>query len=491
MAREAIGGASSVKPRSEQAIELNAESPAKTKAHERNCTLDTLEAEAGLRHRKLSIFGGRRTRVGAVKLGDIPQWEKTLHATCERAKQAARTLAPLDRAAKDKALHAIAHRLREAAHNKESAVLKANAQDVANAQTDGLSEALVDRLTLNEKRLWDLAHAVTEIASFDDPVGEVVGMSRRPNGLLVGQVRIPLGVIAMIYESRPNVTVDAAALCLKSGNAILLRGGKEAAHSNAALGGLVQEALNDAELPADCVQIIPPIARDQMKALVSMTGLIDLVIPRGGEGLIQFVTEHARVPVIQHYKGVCHLYVDEGADIEMAARIVENAKLKRPGVCNALECLLVHKASADKLLPLIFDLLQKGLEVRGDEAACALIPGAKPAMPDDFGREFLAPILAVRVLNSFGEALAHIARYGSNHTEAICTNSYDRAQRFLREVDASCVLVNASTRFNDGGELGLGAEIGISTSKLHAYGPMGLKSLTTLKWMVYGEGQVR
>lgn len=414
-----------------------------------------------------------------------------LRATCERAKEAARELAPLDRAAKDRTLHAIAHRLREAARDKDSAVLKANAQDIENAQADGLSEAMIDRLLLNEKRLWDLAHAVTEIASFEDPVGEVIGMSRRPNGLLVGQVRIPLGVIAMIYEARPNVTVDAAALCLKSGNAILLRGGKEAAHSNAALGALVHDALSDTGLPPDSVQIIPPVAREQMRTLVGMSGLIDLVIPRGGEGLIQFVREHARVPVIQHYRGVCHLYVDDDADLEMAARLVENAKLKRPGVCNALECLLVHQASAQGLLTRVGELLAKGLEIRGDADTCAIIPGAKAAVPEDYGHEFLAPILAVRVVKSFGEALAHIARHGSNHTEAICTNRYDRAQRFLREVDASCVLVNASTRFNDGGELGLGAEIGISTSKLHAYGPMGLKSLTTLKWMVYGEGQIR
>ncbi|HSN97357.1 MAG TPA: glutamate-5-semialdehyde dehydrogenase, partial [Candidatus Nanopelagicales bacterium] len=330
--------------------------------------------------------------------------------------------------------------------------------------------------------------------AFDDPVGEIIGMRRRPNGLLVGQVRIPLGVIAMIYESRPNVTVDASALCLKSGNAVILRGGKEAARSNAALGALVRDAIASAGLPPDAVQILPSLDREATKILVGLTGLIDLAIPRGGEGLIRFVAEHARVPVIQHYKGVCHLYVDAEADLDMAYRLVENGKLHRPGVCNALECLLVHEAVAAPLLQRVAGLVHAhthALEIRGDEATCALVPAARRAADDDYGAEFLAPILAVRVVRSLDEAMDHIARHGSTHTEAICTTRHDHAQRFLREVDASCVLVNASTRFNDGGELGLGAEIGISTTKLHAYGPMGLSSLTALKWIAYGEGQTR
>lgn len=419
--------------------------------------------------------------------------EAALADRCKRARQAARALAPLGRARKDAALAAIEERLRAEATlgPARSQVLAANAEDVAAARAAGQSEALVDRLVLNEARLQAMASAVAEIAALDDPVGEVVGMRRRPNGLLVGQARVPLGVIAMIYESRPNVTVDAAALCLKSGNAVLLRGGKEAARSNAALGALVREAAVSAGLPEDAVTIIPPLGREETKALVGLTGLIDLVIPRGGEGLIRFVTEHARVPVIQHYKGVCHLFVDEGADLEMAAKLVENGKLSRPGVCNALECLLVHEAAAAELLPRVAALMSRGLEIRADEAARAIVPSAKEAAPDDYGQEFLAPILAVRVVASFDEAIEHIARYGSNHTEAICTRSYERSQRFLREVDASCVLVNASTRFNDGGELGLGAEIGISTTKLHAYGPMGLSSLLALKWIAYGEGQTR
>ena len=409
---------------------------------------------------------------------------------CARARVAARALVPLGRAQKDAALRAIAERLR-AAVVQPSVLLAANAEDVAAARAAGTSEAMVDRLILDEKRIGAMADALIEIAAFDDPVGEIIGMKRRPNGLLIGQVRIPLGVIAMIYEARPNVTVDAAALCLKSGNAVLLRGGREAARSNAALGALVREAITSVGLPADAVQIVPPLGREETKLLVGMTGKIDLVIPRGGEGLIRFVAEHARVPVIQHYKGVCHLFVDESADLDMALALVENGKLQRPGVCNSLECLLVHERAAEALLPRLASLFPRGLEVRGDAATLRLLPGATASVPGDYGCEFLAPILAVRVVASLDEALDHIATFGSNHTEAIVTTSYDHAQRFLREADASCVLVNASTRFNDGGELGLGAEIGISTTKLHAYGPMGLESLTALKWIAYGEGQVR
>ncbi|MEO7329267.1 MAG: glutamate-5-semialdehyde dehydrogenase [Minicystis sp.] len=407
---------------------------------------------------------------------------------CARARAAARALSAVGREQKDRALRAIADRLRSAS----GPVLTANAIDVEAARAAGTSEPLVDRLVLNEARLHAIADAVLAIAGFDDPVGEVLGMKRRPNGLLIGQVRIPLGVIAMIYEARPNVTVDAAALCLKSGNAVLLRGGKEAARSNEALGALVREALVSAGLPEAAVQIVPPLGREETKVLVGLTGQIDLVIPRGGEGLIRFVAEHARVPVIQHYKGVCHLYVDAGADLGMALRLIENGKLQRPGVCNALECLLVHRAEAEALLPHLASLIaDKGLEVRGDELTVQLVPGARAATSEDYGQEFLAPILAVRVVGSLHEALDHIARYGSNHTEVICSNDHGHIQRFVREVDASCVLVNASTRFNDGGELGLGAEIGISTTKLHAYGPMGLESLTALKWLAYGDGQTR
>ena len=370
-------------------------------------------------------------------------------------------------------------------------ILAANAEDVAEARAAAIGDAMIDRLVLDVPRVRAMADGVREIAALDDPVGEVVGMRRRPNGLLAGQVRVPLGVIAMIYESRPNVTVDAAALCLKSGNAVLLRGGKEARRSNAALGVIVRDALARTGLPEDAVQIVPPLDREATKTLLGMSGVIDLLIPRGGEGLIRFVAEHARVPVVQHYQGVCHLYVDEDADGDMALALVDNGKMSRPGVCNALECLLVHQSEAARFVPRLAALCDRGLEVRGCDRTCALLDRALRAQDDDYGKEFLAHILAVRVVDDFDQALAHIARYGSNHSEAICTRSYERAQRFLREVDASCVLVNASTRFNDGSMLGLGAEVGISTSKLHAYGPMGLASLTTLKWIVEGSGQVR
>ncbi|HEX9296358.1 MAG TPA: glutamate-5-semialdehyde dehydrogenase [Polyangiaceae bacterium] len=405
------------------------------------------------------------------------------------ARAAARELAKAGRAQKDAALHAIAKRLRAGA----PALLEANRADVSRFRESGsATPAFIDRLTLTEQRLEGVARGVLEIAAQDDPVGAVTGMTRRPNGLLVGQVRIPLGVIAMIYEARPNVTVDAAALCIKSGNAVLLRGGSEAAHSNAALGALLREGLSDVGLAADAVQIVPPGDREAMRALLGLSGLVDLVIPRGGEGLVRFVTEHAKVPVIQHYQGVCHLYVDEGADLSLAVRLVVDGKTVRPGVCNALECLLVHEREAKTLLPAVEAMaIEKGVELRGCPRTLGIISRAVAAAPSDYGREFLDKILAVRVVTRLDEALAHVSQYGSGHTEAICTPSYESAQRWLREVDASCVLVNASTRFNDGGELGLGAEIGISTSKLHAFGPMGIESLTTKKWIVYGEGQVR
>jgi len=296
----------------------------------------------------------------------------------------------------------------------------------------------------------------------------------------------------MVYESRPNVTVDAAVLCLKSGNAVLLRGGKEAIATNLAIGEVLSRALSSTAVPADAIQIVSAHSRDSIQELISLSGLIDLVIPRGGEGLIRFVTDNAKVPVIQHYKGVCHLFLDRDCDLEMAKALVINGKVQRPGVCNALECLLVDAEAASRLLPNIGQVLHElGVEIRGCPVTLQQIPHAKAASDDDWGYEFLAKIIAIRVISDIEQALAHVQTYGSGHSEAICTNSYANAQRWLNEVDASCVLVNASTRFNDGGELGLGAEIGISTSKLHAYGPMGLESLTTEKWIVMGSGQVR
>lgn len=406
---------------------------------------------------------------------------------CRSARVAAQVLASAGRAQKDAALTAVAQLLLQ----RETELAAANAEDVAAARAAGHDGAFVDRLVLDSARVRSMVHGLHEIVAQDDPVGEMVGMRRRPNGMLAGQVRIPLGVIAMIYESRPDVTIDAAALCIKSGNAVLLRGGKEAVSSNRLLGAIARQGLEAAGLSGDAVQIVPPLGRDDTKVLLSMTGHIDLLIPRGGEGLIRFVAEHARVPTVQHYRGVCHLYVDEGADVDMAFALTDNGKMSRPGVCNALECLLIHQTVAVALVPRLAELCARGLAVRGDARVCELLAAAGAARDDDWGREFLAKILAVKVVASYDEAVAHIRRHGSHHTEAICTRSLERAQRFLREIDASCVLVNASTRFNDGGMLGLGAEVGISTSKLHAYGPMGVASLTALKWIVEGSGQVR
>jgi glutamate-5-semialdehyde dehydrogenase len=404
------------------------------------------------------------------------------------ARVAARRLAPLPRADKDRALEAIARALEERA----PAVLAANAADVDAARSRGTKDALVDRLRLDPARLAAVAASVRAIAALPDPVGEVVSRATRPNGLSIQRVRVPLGVVAMIYESRPNVTIEASALTLKAGDAVILRGGSEAKHSNEALAAVVGDALSAAGLPRDAVQIVPFTDRDAVRALVQQTETVDLAIPRGGEALIRFVTDNARVPVVQHYKGVCHLFVDAGADLTRATAIVLDAKTKRPGVCNALECLLVDAADAARALPPIARALaDAGCELRADPRARALVPDAKPASDDDWGKEFLDAVLAVKVVDGLDGALAHVATYGSGHTEAIVTPSAAHAARWRLEVDAACVVVNASTRFHDGGELGLGAEIGIATSRLHWRGPMGLESLTTMKWIVDGDGQVR
>lgn len=382
-------------------------------------------------------------------------------------------------------LDAVARRMRESS----AELARANALDVGRGREAGLSDAMLDRLKLDVE---STARGVEHVKTLPDPVGARSELVRDERGLLIGRQRLPLGVIAMVYESRPNVTIDAAVLCLKSGNAVLLRGGKEARETNQALTDILRAALAENELPEDAVVMIPPGDRQEIAELVQLTGLVDLVIPRGGEGLIRFVAENARVPVIQHYKGVCHLFLDEHADATMSLNLTLNGKVQRPGVCNALECLLVHEKSAAELLPPIAKALRdEGVEIRGCPRTLELVSWAKPASASDFGEEFLAKILAVRVVSDLDGALEHIQRYGSNHTEAICTPNEQNARRFLDEVDASCVLVNASTRFNDGSQLGLGAEIGISTSKLHAYGPMGLVSLTTEKWIVLGEGQIR
>ena len=404
------------------------------------------------------------------------------------AKEASRELRKIERVRKDAALELMAKRLTE----RKGAIRKENEKDVSLAREAGLSGAMVDRLTLDDNTIGSMAEGLMEVASLSDPVGEVTGMWKRPNGLMVGRVRIPLGVIGFIYESRPNVTVGAASLCLKSGNAVILKGGSEAIHSNLILAEILREALEETGLPQRSIQVIPTTEREAVGILLGLEDYVDIIIPRGGEGLIRFVAENSRIPVLKHYKGVCHVYVDEFADPRMASDVCLNAKVQRPGVCNAMETMLVHERIAgDFLPPMVKRLEGEGVEIRGCPKTLALLPEIEPAVESDWPAEFLDLILAVRIVSGMDEALDHIDRYGSNHTEAIITKDYNRSQRFLAEVDASVVLVNASTRFNDGNQLGLGAEIGISTSKLHAFGPMGLEELTTTKFIVYGDGQIR
>lgn len=406
-------------------------------------------------------------------------------ATASRT--ASRALVSATTEQKDAALAAMAKALRAASAH----IVGENALDLEDAQKAGKNAAFIDRLKLDVSRVAAMAAAVDAVRALPDPVGEVTERWTRPNGLRVRKERLPLGVVLMIYESRPNVTSDAAALCLKSGNAAMLRGGSESFRSNRAIERALQLGLAEARLPAECIQLVPTTDRESMLELLKLDGLIDLCIPRGGEGLIRFVVEHARVPVVKHYQGVCHVFVEKTADLEVAEKIIVNAKASRPGVCNAAECLLVDAAIADQFLPRAAKALkEKNVELRADERALKFID-AVPAKADDFGREFLELILAVKVVDGFDDALAHIAKYGSEHTEAIVTKDEALAKRFTREVTASAVVVNASTRFNDGGELGLGAEVGISTSRLHAFGPMGLRELTAQKYVVEGDGQVR
>lgn len=408
--------------------------------------------------------------------------------TADQAREAATALGRMRGERINAALRGVADALR----NDQHAILAANARDLEAARDQQLSSASIDRLTLTPKRIDAMAQAVLEIAALEDPIGEVVRSSRRPNGLEVRQVRVPLGVIFFLYESRPNVTIDAAALCVKSGNAVILRGGKEAFHSNHALHALFVNALAAAGLPAHAVQLLNTTDRDAVGLLLAMNDRIDLAIPRGGESLIRRVAAEAKMPVLKHFQGICHVYVDADADLDQATEIIVNAKAQRPGVCNAAEVLLVHRRIAPEFLPrAVARLRAVGVELRGDALARALVPDLKSACDSDWDTEFLDLILAVKVVESLAEALAHIARHGSKHTDAIVTRSLHAAQRFIQEVDSSCVVVNASTRFNDGGELGLGAEIGISTDKFHARGPCGLRELTTTKWIVLGDGQIR
>jgi glutamate-5-semialdehyde dehydrogenase len=404
------------------------------------------------------------------------------------AREASLAMARLSTTAKNGMLIAMA-----AALQGQSAQLVAeNARDLEAGRQKGLSAAMLDRLMLDEKRIAGIADALREVAALPDPVGEVTGMRKRPNELMVGKMRIPLGTIGIIYEARPNVTADAAALCLKAGNAVILRGGSEAINSNRAIAEILQGVMKELCIPVAALSLIPFTEREGVLEMLKQEEFIDLIIPRGGESLIRFVVENSRIPVIKHYKGVCHIFVDTGADFDMAERIIVNSKVQRPGVCNALETLLIHRDAAAGFIPRIAAALSAlGVELRGDAAFCGYAPAATAATEEDWSAEYLELILACRVVADMDAAIAHINRYGSLHTESIITSDYSRGQRFIREVNSSCVMVNASTRFADGNQLGLGAEIGISTTKLHSFGPMGLEDLTTTKFIVYGDGQVR
>ena len=406
----------------------------------------------------------------------------------KRAKAAARQLAQVPTADKNQALSLMADQIEK----QRSFLIAENRKDLESAKNAGASRALLDRIALDAARVKGMAKGLREIVLLPDPVREVVKMWRRPNGLQVGRMRIPLGVIGIIYEARPNVTADAAALCLKSGNAVILRGGSEAYYSNQAIGAVLRQACADTSVPQDAVQMVEVKDRAFVNELLQLESYIDLIIPRGGEDLIRAVVANSRIPVIKHYKGVCHVYVDEDASLETAKRICFNAKVQRPAVCNAMETLLVHEAIAPKFLPpMIAEFQAAGVEIRGCEKTCAMVTGIKRAAESDWTEEYLDLILAIRVVEDMEQAIEHIERYGSEHTESIVTTNYQRAREFIDRVNSSAVMVNASTRFNDGGELGLGAEIGISTSKIHAFGPMGLEELTTTKFIVFGDGQIR
>ncbi|TXF13768.1 glutamate-5-semialdehyde dehydrogenase [Pelomicrobium methylotrophicum] len=411
-----------------------------------------------------------------------------MHALGRSAREAARTMARAETAVKNRALEAMA----AAIERERARLLAENAKDVEAARAKGLDPALIDRLTLTDKGIASMADGLRQIAQLPDPVGEILDLRYRPSGIRVGRMRVPLGVIGIIYEARPNVTADAAGLCLKAGNAAILRGGSEAIRSNQAIAALVHEGLEAAGLPRAAVQVVEITDRAAVGELITMKEYVDVIVPRGGKSLIERISAEARIPVIKHLDGVCHVYIDERADVEKAIRIADNAKTQRYGTCNTMETLLVARAIAPTVLPRLARIyLDKGVELRGCEESRKLVPEMKPATEEDWYAEYLAPILAVRVVEGLDQAIDHIARYGSQHTDAIVTEDYTRAMRFLREVDSSSVMVNASTRFADGYEYGLGAEIGISTDKLHARGPVGLEGLTSLKFVVLGDGHVR
>lgn len=414
--------------------------------------------------------------------------ESKMITIAKSARTASKKMAACSSSQKNNTLLSIANNI-----EKNAVDIKAeNQKDLALGREKGLSDAMIDRLTIFDDTLQSMANGLREVAQLQDPVGTLSDTKLRPNGLQVSRMRIPLGVIGIIYESRPNVTIDAAGLCLKAGNAVILRGGSEAMYSNQALAVGIGQALIENDLPAGAVQVVPVRDREAVKHLLKQEESIDLIIPRGGEGLIRFVVDNSRIPVLKHYKGVCHVYVDEDADLKAAEAICFNSKVQRPGVCNAMETLLVHQASAETFLPIMAKRFEAaGVRLKGCPETCRILPSIEPAGEEDWPAEYLDLVLAVRVVQHMDQAIAHIATYGSDHTEAIVTRNDSRANRFLKEVGSSVVLVNASTRFSDGGQLGLGAEIGISTSKLHAFGPMGVKELTTTKFIVQGNGQVR
>ncbi len=428
------------------------------------------------------------SNLNVPNLGHIADVAAYMLAVGAAAREAARELARAGTREKDSALFAMAAAIRR----DQATLLSANAEDVAAARSGGADAAFVDRLTLTPQTIRAMAEGLEQVAQLTDPVGEITELRFRPTGIQVGRMRVPLGVVGIVYESRPNVTADAAGLCLKSGNATILRGGSEAMRSNQAIAACVHEGLRSAGLPEAAVQVVATSDRAAVGLLITDEKHVDVIVPRGGKGLIERISREAKVPVIKHLDGVCHVYVDRAADVEMAIRIADNAKTQRYSPCNTMETLLVHGDIAARVLPPLAAIYaRKGVELRGCERSRALVPAMHPATEDDWYAEYLAPILAVRVVDSLEGAMAHIAKYGSQHTDAIVTGDHAAAQRFLREVDSSSVMVNASTRFADGYEFGLGAEIGISTNKLHARGPVGLEGLTSQKWIVLGSGQIR
>ncbi len=419
---------------------------------------------------------------------DTTDIKSYMQSVGQEARAASRLVAKADTAAKNRALIAMADAIRR----DEQLLLAANAKDLDNARAKGLEASMIDRLTLSAKGVATMAEGLLQIAALADPVGEVSGLHYRPSGIQVGKMRVPLGVVGIIYEARPNVTADAAGLCLKAGNAAILRGGSEAIHSNQAIAACVKEGLRLSGLPESAVQVIETTDRAAVGELITMKDFVDVIVPRGGKGLIERIANEARIPVIKHLDGVCHVYIDDQADFNKAITIADNAKTQRYGTCNTMETLLIHKGIAQKILPALSKIyFDKGVELRGDTAACSIIPQMNAATEQDWYEEYLAPILSIRIVDGLDQAIDHITKYGSQHTDAIVTENYTRARRFLREVDSSSVMVNTTTRFADGFEYGLGAEIGISTDKIHARGPVGLEGLTSQKFIVLGDGQLR